>query len=58
MRGSANLTLMFGIIAAALALTAAIVRYASDGEVRWSLIAAAVFILAFSFGAKGRGSRQ
>jgi hypothetical protein len=55
--GSANLTLILSIIAAALAFTAAIIRYSADGEVRWSLIAAAAFILAFGVGAKRRGSR-
>lgn len=55
---SANLTLILSIVAAALALTAAIIRYVADGEVRWSLIAAAVFLLAFGFGAKRRNSGE
>lgn len=50
----ATLTLILAIVAAALAFSAAAVRYASDGEIRWSLIAAGLFILAFGFGAKGR----
>ena len=55
---SARLTLILSIVAAALALAAAVIRYTADGEVRWSLIAAAVFILAFGFGAKSRISRE
>lgn len=51
---SARWTLFLAIVAAVLALGAAVVRYFADGEVRWSLIAAAVFLLAFGFGAKSR----
>ena len=50
----AKLTLILAVVAAALAFGAAVVRYSADGEIRWSLIAAAVFILAFGLGAKGR----
>jgi hypothetical protein len=49
-----RLTLILAIVAAALAFGAAVVRYMSDGEIRWSLVAAGVFILAFGLGAKGR----
>lgn len=51
---SAKLTLILSIVAAALAIAAALIRYLADGEVRWSLIAAGVFLLAFGFGAKNR----
>lgn len=56
---SSRLTLILSIIAAALAIGAAVVRYTRDGEIRWSLIAAGVFILAFGIGARNRlPSRQ
>jgi hypothetical protein len=51
---AAKLTLVLSVVAAALALGAAVIRYQADGEIRWSLIAAAIFILAFGLGAKGR----
>jgi hypothetical protein len=50
----ANLTLILAIIAAALALSAALIRYVAQGEVRFSLIAAGVFLLALGFGARSR----
>ena len=50
--GSAKLTLVLSIIAAALALSAALVEYLRKGEVKLSLIAAGIFLLAFGFGAK------
>ncbi|HEV7239556.1 MAG TPA: hypothetical protein VGQ36_09970 [Thermoanaerobaculia bacterium] len=54
----AKLALILALVAAALALTAAIIRYVEDGEVRWSLIAAALFLVAFGIGAKDRISKQ
>lgn len=53
-QGYANLTLILAIIAAVLALSAALIRYIANGEVRFSLIAAGLFLLAFGFGAKSR----
>ena len=55
-RSGAKLALILSIIAAALALTAAGIRYAADGEVRWSLIAGAAFIFAIGWGAWSRSS--
>lgn len=53
-QGYANLTLVLSIIAAILALSAALVGYIANGEVRISLIAAGLFLLAFGFGARNR----
>ena len=50
----ATLTLILSVVAAALAVGAAVIRYLSDGEIRWSLIAAGAFILVFGLGARGR----
>ena len=59
MRADSNrLALILAIVAAALAFIAAIIRYVEDGEVRWGLIAAAVFLLAFGFSAKSRTPRE
>ena len=52
--GSANLILVFSIISFVLALTAAVVGYVQQGEVRISTIAAGVFILALGIGARSR----
>ncbi len=52
--GSANLILVFSIISFVLALTAAVVGYVQQGEVRISTIAAGVFILAIGIGARSR----
>ncbi len=52
--GSANLILVFSIISFVLALTAAVVGYVQQGEVRISTIAAGVFILAVGIGARSR----
>jgi hypothetical protein len=49
-----KLTLVLSIIAAALAFGAAIVRYVKHGEISISLIAAAVFIVAFGLATKSR----
>lgn len=53
----AKLTLILSIIAAALALTAALIEYTRQGEVNLALIAAGIFLLAFGFGAKSRIAR-
>ena len=50
----ATLTLILSVVAATLAVSAAAIRYLSDGEIRWSLIAAGAFLLAFGLGARGR----
>lgn len=50
----ATLTLVLSLIAAVLALSAALIEYVRSGEVRFSLIAAGVFLLAFGFGARSR----
>jgi hypothetical protein len=50
----AKLTLVLSVIAAVLALSAALVAYVRKGDVMISLIAAAVFLLAFGFGARSR----
>jgi hypothetical protein len=50
----ARLTLILSCIAAALALSAAAVRYYQRGDVLWPLIAAGIFILAFGLGARNR----
>lgn len=52
--GYANLTLILSIIAALLAFSAALVGYLRQGEVKISLIAAGLFLLAFGFGARSR----
>ena len=52
-----DLTFGLAAIAAVLALVAAVVGYLRSGVMRWELIAAAVFILAFGLGARGRGNR-
>ncbi len=52
--GFAKLILVFSIISFVLALTAAIVGYVQQGEVRISTIAAGVFILALGIGARSR----
>jgi len=55
--GSAKLTLILSIVAAALAFAAALIEYTSQGEVKIGLIAAGLFLLAFGFGAKSRIGR-
>jgi vacuolar-type H+-ATPase subunit I/STV1 len=52
--GYAKLTLVLSIIAALLAFSAALISYIKRGEVKFSLIAAGIFLLAFGFGAKSR----
>lgn len=51
---SARLTMLLSFIAAVLALTAVAIRYFLDGEIRWTIVAAAVFMLAFGYGASNR----
>ena len=48
---SAKWTLILSIVAAALALTAAFIRYTDDGDVEWKLIVAAAIVIAFGVGA-------
>lgn len=50
----ANWTLILSAIAAVLALSAALIGYLRHGEVRISLIAAGIFLLAFGLGARSR----
>lgn len=52
--GYAKLTMILSFVAAALALAAALIEYARQGELNVGLIAAGVFLLAFGFGAKSR----
>ena len=51
---SARWAFILSIVAAALALSAAIIRYTDDDEVEWKLIAAAAFLLALGLGARTR----
>ncbi|HEY0547300.1 MAG TPA: hypothetical protein VGC91_18115 [Pyrinomonadaceae bacterium] len=55
--GYAKLTLILSIIAAALALSAALIMYLLRGEVNFALIGGGLFLLAFGFGAKSRLSQ-
>ena len=55
--GYAKLTLVLSLVAAALALSAALIEYLVRGEVKIGLIAAGFFLLAFGFGAKSRIAR-
>lgn len=52
--GYARLTFALSLIAAALALSAALVKYVKTGEVKLPIIAAGIFLLAFGFGAWSR----
>ena len=47
-------TFVLSVIAGALALAAALISYVSHGEISISLIAAAIFVLAFGLAARGR----
>jgi hypothetical protein len=49
-----KLTFVLSIIASALALAAALIRYVSHGEINISLIAAAIFVIAFGLAARSR----
>lgn len=55
--GYEKLTWILAIVAAALALSAALIEYVRQGEVNVGLIAAGLFLLAFGFGAKSRIGR-
>lgn len=50
----AKLTLVLSLIAAALALSAALIEYVRQSKVNVGLIAAGIFLVAFGFGAKSR----
>ena len=47
-----QLAFVLALIAAALALAAAVVRYVRHGEINLSLIAAGVFLVAFGYTAR------
>ena len=49
-----KLTFVLSIVAATLALAAVLVRYINHGEIKISLIAAAMFVLAFGLTARSR----
>lgn len=51
---SAKLTMVLSAVAAGLAFTAAIISFTRDGEIKWTLIAAGLFILTFGISAKAR----
>ncbi len=55
--GYAKLTLVLFLVAAALALSAALVEYVGRGKVNVALVAAGLFLLAFGFGTKSRIAR-
>ena len=48
------MTLVLSLVAAALALSAALVGYIRRGDVNISLIAAGLFLVAFGIGARSR----
>jgi len=52
--GSARLTLILSIVAALLAFAAAVIVFVRSGQIKWTLIAAGLFILTFAVSAKGR----
>jgi hypothetical protein len=52
--GYAKLTLILAIVAAVMALSAAVIVYVRRGEVRFPLIMAGLFLLAFGFVARSR----
>lgn len=52
--GYANLTLILCVVAAVLSFAAALVGYVRHGEVRFSLIMAGLFMLAFGFALRSR----
>jgi hypothetical protein len=53
-QGYASLTLILSIVAAILAFTAAAISYLRHGELKFSLIMAGLFLLAFGFGARNK----
>ena len=56
--GYTKLTFILSLIAAALALSAALVTYFTTGAVKLTLIAAGIFILAFGYGAWSRNAPE
>jgi len=56
--GYARLTFALSIVSATLALSAALIHYLKFDELKVSLIAAGVFLLAFGFGAWTRNKSQ
>jgi hypothetical protein len=54
---SGKLTLILSLVAAALALTAAAIEYIPGGEVRFGLVAAALFLVVYGVSAKYRRAR-
>lgn len=50
----AKLTLVLSLIAAALALSAALIEYVRERKVNVGLIAASIFLVALGFGARSR----
>lgn len=49
-----NLAPVLGLIAGALAGTAAAITYSKTGAIKWELIAAGVFVAAMSFASRGK----
>ena len=54
---SARLTLILSLVAAALALSAALVGYVRRGDVNLSLIAGGLILVGFGLGARSRITR-
>ena len=55
---AARWTFILAMIAAALALSAALVHYTTAAEFRWPLIAAGIVLIAFGLNAKRNPSRK
>ena len=53
----AKLTLTLSLVAAALALSAALISYLKTGEVKLTLLASGIFLLALGFGAWTRNAQ-
>jgi len=53
---SARLTMILSIVAAVLAFAAAVITFVRSGEIKWTLIAAGLFVLTFAISTKGRGT--
>jgi hypothetical protein len=51
---NARLTSALALTAAALSFAAAVIRYAGTGEIRWSLLAAGLFLVAMGVGVRRR----
>lgn len=52
--GTARLTMVLATTAALLAFAAAAITYSDTGEVKWTLIAAGLFILTFGISTRSR----